>query len=418
MKGQPLKSTRQRFQSGSLRKVARKTGFVWEYRYRDNSQPGCPLRQCTLSTTLYPTESKALAALQPMLVKINGEESFVKKQQATFSTLIDLYIESERLHEVKATRPGDVSVADGLQYSTACSYLTSLNRYIKPRWGDTLVHELKPAAVDAWLKSLTKVRKPGQTGAPEPLSPKTRGNIKGMMYRLLEKAMFWELVPLARNPVGLVEIRGVSKRQKKPFILTIEQYHDVVSHLAEPYKLMVQVAMCLGLRASEVLALKWSDFDFAGLILTVVRKVVHGRVDKVKTDYSEDELPLDSAFAELLLDWQTRCPKSGGNWLFPNAETGQLYHASPIQQDYIRAAGRKAKLGKDIGWHSFRHAYRSFLDVDGTPVGVQQKLMRHADIATTMNHYGNAQMKSKREANTKVVQMVLPQAGDGLKEAS
>jgi hypothetical protein len=179
MKGQPLKSTRQRFQSGSLRKVARKTGFVWEYRYRDNSQPGCPLRQCTLSTTLYPTESKALAALQPMLVKINGEESFVKKQQATFSTLIDLYIVSERLHEVKATRPGDVSVADGLQYSTACSYLTSLNRYIKPRWGDTLVHELKPAAVDAWLKSLTKVRKPGQTGCPRALVSKDKGQHQG-----------------------------------------------------------------------------------------------------------------------------------------------------------------------------------------------------------------------------------------------
>jgi len=40
---------------------------------------------------------------------------------------------------------------------------------------------------------------------------------------------------------------------------------------------------------------------------------------------------------------------------------------------------------------------------------VQQKLMRHAQIATTMNVYGNAMMESKRAANSKVLQMVLRQ---------
>lgn len=33
--------------------------------------------------------------------------------------------------------------------------------------------------------------------------------------------------------------------------------------------------------------------------------------------------------------------------------------------------------------------------------------MRHAQVATTMNVYGNALMTTKREANSKVVQMVL-----------
>jgi len=33
--------------------------------------------------------------------------------------------------------------------------------------------------------------------------------------------------------------------------------------------------------------------------------------------------------------------------------------------------------------------------------------MRHADIRTTMNVYGDALMDSKREANSKVVRMVL-----------
>jgi len=42
--------------------------------------------------------------------------------------------------------------------------------------------------------------------------------------------------------------------------------------------------------------------------------------------------------------------------------------------------------------------------------GVQQKLMRHAQISTTMNVYGNALMTAKREANSKMVRMALRSA--------
>jgi hypothetical protein len=57
-------------------------------------------------------------------------------------------------------------------------------------------------------------------------------------------------------------------------------------------------------------------------------------------------LPLDSAFAEVMQEWQKKYPSSEGNWVFPNPNTGNPYHASPIGQDYIRAADRKAKLAR------------------------------------------------------------------------
>jgi site-specific recombinase XerD len=62
-----------------------------------------------------------------------------------------------------------------------------------------------------------------------------------------------------------------------------------------------------------------------------------------------------------------------------------------------------------IGWHTLRHSYRAWLDETGAPLGVQQKLMRHANISTTMNVYGGAFMEAKRKANTSVVQRVLLQ---------
>jgi len=52
----------------------------------------------------------------------------------------------------------------------------------------------------------------------------------------------------------------------------------------------------------------------------------------------------------------------------------------------VRAA-EAAKFGH-LGHMLFATPYRSWLDAVGTPVAVQQKMMRHADIRTTFNIYG------------------------------
>jgi len=87
--------------------------------------------------------------------------------------------------------------------------------------------------------------------------------------------------------------------------------------------------------------------------------------------------------------------------------------ASPVQlgrlpwsYDQIwRVYQKAAKAGgiNGLGTHSLRHSYRSWLDSVGTPVGVQQKLMRHADIRATMNVYGDAATDEMTEAHSKVV---------------
>ncbi len=58
----------------------------------------------------------------------------------------------------------------------------------------------------------------------------------------------------------------------------------------------------------------------------------------------------------------------------------------------------------------FRHTYRTPIDDIGTPLAVQQRLMRHADIKTTMNTFGSAFGKTKRRANNRVATLVSPPA--------
>ncbi len=131
-------------------------------------------------------------------------------------------------------------------------------------------------------------------------------------------------------------------------------------------------------------------------------------IGDAKTEYSRDRVPLDPALADVLMRHRGEAGADGSPWVFANPKTGKPYHQDSIQQTHLRDAGVKAELPFRVGWHTFRHTYRSLLDASGAPMTVQQQLMRHASIQTTMNVYGQAMPDSKRQANSKrCVEMVL-----------
>jgi hypothetical protein len=50
------------------------------------------------------------------------------------------------------------------------------------------------------------------------------------MKQLMDKAMLWRYIPVAVNPMILGKVRGVSKREKKIVLLTIEQVNALSRH--------------------------------------------------------------------------------------------------------------------------------------------------------------------------------------------
>src|SRR5450631_782847 len=228
-----MKFSRERFQNGSLRRVSRKTGpDVWGFRFRDHAKTGIPMRQVTLSTVEYQTETAARRALQALLLKLNGSEAYVAQRSPTFETILDKFIADERLREIMARRPGEV-VDEGLKYSTTTGYLSVIKLHLRPAWGNVPLTDIKPLAVQEWLKKLD-------------LSRKTKQNIKGVFHRMVELAMLWGLLSAQRNPLSLVEIKGGSTRpRRKKVIITPEQFQLICNGLEEPFRTMVVIAMCL-----------------------------------------------------------------------------------------------------------------------------------------------------------------------------
>jgi integrase len=178
---------------------------------------------------------------------------------------------------------------------------------------------------------------------------------------------------------------------------------------------MVLLAGGLGLRVSEIGALQWGDFDRERLTLTVTRGCVQGRLGDVKTEYSHRPLPLDADLAAEILRWkkQGTYPNKGPeDFVFPNVDSGQPLWQESILRRQIKPAAKRAGLGL-IGWHTFRHSYRAWLKRTGAPMEIQQELMRHANIQTTLDTYGKEIEVSDlhREAHSRVVKMILNKEG-------
>lgn len=373
--------TRTRYQQGSLQLKKRSTGEeVWEFRWYEPDEHGRRKRRAATVGSLeqYPTESaaKKSAKVQAQLLSINSEHTQAGIHTPSFGALLARY-EHEEMPE---------------RYSTRAAYQSHIDKHLRPRWADTPLHMVKPMAVEDWLRALN-------------LAPKTKSHIRSLMRTVFKCAQRWELID--RNPIELVRVKGGTKRQEKPRVLTIAQFDSLLLHIKEPYRTMVQVAGCLGLRVSEIMALQWGDFDFERQTVLVRRGIVQGHVGDVKTEYSRDEMPLDPLLAETLLQHKGRCYPTSDGWLFANPNTGWPYHQEEIQKRHICRAAVAAGISGAVGWHTFRHSYRSWLDEGGVGIGVQKELMRHASIQTTMNVYGEAMSETKRAANSKVVEMVL-----------
>ena len=95
------------------------------------------------------------------------------------------------------------------------------------------------------------------------------------------------------------------------------------------------------------------------------------------------------------------------DWVFASPTLiGRLPWSADAVNDAYGKAAKMAGIAH-VSTHSMRHTYRSWLDAVGTPIAVQQKLMRHADIRTTMNIYGDVVTDEMAKAHSKVVEMAL-----------
>jgi len=364
-----------RFKTGSV--VFDKRSKTWHFIWWENGK-----RRSKRIGSLSEFRTKASAWKAALsFVTATEKHSGCAPKPITVGDLVNLY-RAERMPRRSSTRRG---------------YEVWLTHCILPKWGEMPISAVQARVVELWLRDLT-------------LAPKSKAHTRGMLSILWDYAMWRNDVPMQRNPMELVCIKDVSKRVRKTRSLSVGEFHSLLDAVDSdlPLRTLLLLAVSFGLRISEALGLKWKDVDWLNKTVRIERGVVKQIVDEVKTSHSSRAMVIADDLLEQLKLWrhESQFP-TAEDWIFASpAKLGWQPLSYTYVWESLGAAGERAGLGH-ISSHTFRHTHRTWLDSVGTPIGVQQKLMRHADIRTTMNVYGDAITDDMRSAHEKVVQLAM-----------
>lgn len=368
-----------RFQQGSLLKQKRKSGpDVWVFRWYDETNGTRTYKKRILGkVTDMPLRRDAEKAVTDFRANINVE---VRVPQ-TVSELAAHY----RKHEL---------TADKKAFATIESTSIYLSNHVVPKWGNASLSDVRTVEVEQWLHSL-------------PYAPATRSKIRNIMSALFNHGIRHEWIH--RNPI--TKVRASAKRLREPDVLSPAELSALIAELPLREKAMVMLAGSTGLRRSELIALTWRDIDPLLIQVNVLRSCVRNHFGDTKTEASRRPVPLHSSVVECLNEWRKESKHNGdADFLFPSnrKEGKQPITPDMVLKKVIRPALVRAKIiGKVIGWHSFRHSLATNLRAAGADLKTAQELLRHANSRITLDIYTRAISETKRDANNKVMEMVL-----------
>ena len=397
---------RARYQEGCLTRSKRKSGDVWEFRFRERQPDGTRKMRCVVVGPVagYRTRTAALHQLEVLRANVNRE---VTDPQTPIITSFKLLAGHYRTTEMRMDNH------DKKAYSTKRRNQSCLDKWILPRWGEYRPGEIKSVAVEEWLDSLVHDYRKNKNA--KPLANGTKVKIRNLMSAIFRHGMRYEFLPRVEEANPMKYVRQSGKRQGVPVILEVEQFQRLFAALGQRERTMVLLDCGSGLRRGELIGLQWADIDFTEKQMNVFRSVVEMVAGNVKTEASRKAVPLDGVMIEELLAWYNITPyKKPEDWVFasdsPRAglkRGRQPYWPSTIMRHFIQPVAMKVGI-RHINWHTFRHTYSTLLHANGEDPKVVQELLRHSSIKVTMDIYTQAVTATKRKAQSRVVELIVP----------
>ena len=285
------------------------------------------------------------------------------------STLVDQHI--QRLAE------------DGRSIRTLDTYRYDAGKLAK-FIGGVRVGEASPARLDAALRSMRTAHGPT-------MARRARTLLRGALQ-----------LAVLNNVLGTNPVRDLQSIRSKTTpmgatALTADQLRELLAKLrasetcrkrdlVDPITLLIAT----GLRRSELLVQRWSDFDVEAGTVAVTGKVVRQRgvglvrVDETKTAAGRRSIPLPS-FAVATLTERRKTPFLGQQTVIFPSTSGALRDPENFSGQW-RAA--RDELGvPDVSSHSFRKTVATLIDDEGLSGRIGADHLGHAKVSMTQDRY-------------------------------
>jgi integrase len=353
----------------------------WELKFESGPRDAATDKRRIQYVSFRGTKREAQVKLAQLIAAV-GDATYVEPTKLTVAEHVRARIDQWEASETISAR-------------TAQRYRQLANGQIAPHIGGRLVQKLSTVDVEGWHAMLrTGGRRRGDGG----VAPRTVGHAHRVLSHALDDAVRHSVVP-----------RNVAKLQPPPkvqagemAILDPDGITTVITKLrGHVLYVLALVALFIGLRLGEMLALKWRNVDLDGKVIRVREAAeetkAHGiRVKAPKTRAGRRDVTLPEIVVEALREHrrqqlEMRMALGAGKMpddalVFPALE-GALQAPSAVS----RAWGLVADgLGLPaITLHGLRHSHASQLIDAGVDIVTISKRLGHASPDVTLRVYAH-----------------------------
>lgn len=366
-------------------------GRSWFVRYCDDvMQPDGTIqrkRVCKKLSVAFCDEYRTRKSVQPfvdeILAPVNGG---LLNPQSTM--LVTEFVEKVYLPEY---------VEKQLASSTRKTYRDTYEDHLKNRLGNLTLRGFRTVHGEQLL---------AQIAAKAGLGRNSLKHVKSLLSGVFKQAKRLGILD-GINPMQDTSIPRTPEPEDT-YAYSLAEVTRMLSVLAEPERTVALTAALTGLRKGEIRGLRWEDFDAKEL--SVRRSVWNSTESEPKTRRSKAPIPVVKQLADAL---ETHKLRTGEKLAQPYAPIFQAGNGKPLNLDNLVRRGivpaltrcevcckredehakaeHKFKLDTSIpswhGWHAFRRGLATNLHALGVDDKTIQAILRHSNVALTINVY-------------------------------
>ena len=373
------------FKVDPIKRIKQKYGFLVRLRYDDGQEV---IQQCSGYTS-----KREASKIRDVTIGQLCDRTYPVFRNVKFADFMHYWVEAD----LKPT---------ARSYETVYSYQSIMRNHIIPLLGKRKMDTLTPADIDALYREKSEY------------SRSVAEQVKVVITRALDYAVRMNVVrynpaknvrlPKAENGVNHAYHSRVIDEQST---LTLEQVQLLLEKSkGTKIELMLKFNVLMGLRRSEIIALKYSDIDYSGHKLRVERqlgrKVGSKKEDLPPGEFTKQEippktrssvrvLPIPDIVYEAILEERVKYERNRSRRSTSFHDDGYICCSSygRPRSRYFHCTHFKALLKEcdlpDIRWHDLRATYCTLLLKQNFSAKAVSRLMGHEKEIITVDVYGD-----------------------------
>ncbi|ABB16028.1 site-specific integrase [Carboxydothermus hydrogenoformans] len=331
----------------------------------------------------FKTKKEAEKVLAEMINKVETN-NFIFPEKITLKEFLNYWLENY--------------VRPNLSPTTAYGYEAIINLHIIPFFKNIELQKVRPIDIQQYYNSKR-----------DELSGKTLLQHHRILHKAFDFAMKLQLIP--NNPIDFVDSPKAKKYKAK--ILDLKEIKTLLNALKDTdLEVPINLALSLGLRRGELLALKWEDVNWEEGTIQIRRNLVRAGTKLIlkepKSETSIRTLKLSKTLLTMLKNHRKKqielklmlgneykdtgfiCCKNNGEMINPSTFSHQF-------SDFLKKHGLP-----DIRLHDLRHTNATLMLKSNIPAKIASSRLGHSTVAITLDLYSHVLTDMDEEVANKI----------------